>query len=413
MPSHPKVSTFRQFTITDFILSFIQVMKHLKEWSLENANNFYAFGMHNIGNSTVKAVIVLYGHTQLITISIKNINSGEIDRIKIDKQFCIPIKSTITSITDDSLYTLCQDDNGQLLYFETVKSIAYIHRLKNIKAICATQPSGFCVIASGACNTLSLVVYTETDLKKIESNTTANVKSFDLSWDPDNTICPTRSQETYNLLHVSLKKDNRQLIAKLINRTPSKDIRELFLYSIDANLNCLKYNAADHTDYEIIALKIFSSHVKQMWFSEKLDALIVLLVSGVLEILWLDKAMDMLRQKQIFFANDVIAAELIEGDIFVYIDGDSFYQVNLFYNSDLSDDIQHTTKQTEWMGGVAFTYVRSISTCFCVTENNLFYAIKIRKDTDSEQDFLAADFNFIEIDQKFIQNAETVIGQLR
>jgi hypothetical protein len=392
-------------------------MSEIKYFGKLDQGNFYAFDMKCIGNCNQKSVIVLCGHKVVITLVLKN--------SVVDQQFCIKTPSTIEFLTANGHNTLCLDRAGSLCWFESTKkmykSICFNDRIPIVnrfllflskhlkrdglvvKAVCAIEKNGFCEITSSGDGNLQLNVFEENDMSRVNQP----INSFDLSWHECSK--EPRSQEMYTLLHVLPSAKNKSLMEKLFN---SPIANEVFVFSIDNTLMGLRYEPLDPSNYELVCMKVFAATVKRVWLSPTVG-LLVLLESGVLEVLYVHKSMGLLEQRQNYFCSDLLAADLVENDIFVCLDGEILYQLN--FNFSVTDgDLLCTTKELEFSGGLAFAYVKRERACFCITDNNLFYTVKIRRNDDDFDEMLdASHLDFMEVDGSFLRDAGDALTELR
>lgn len=321
----------------------------------------YALGMHYVENDK-KSVILIIGYDIILTYVIRNIRDHpSISQIKLDKMCSIKLEEEITNIVMSPSLTFALTVEGDIYYFETYKRLTKIHSIQNI-VTAIPYKDGIAAISVNSKEVL-LKIYSHDCL----TDEYCSPLILDLS--VESLGC--RSNEEIFIKSLVIDDQNKTYFQNLLQCEQLNTKTDFFLIGIDNQLLKIGFD-----EDAIFPIKYFPCKISKFWYSKKLNVLIVLLKSGVIEIIYSSDSPPYISTQDLYLGtrNKLICDYLENEDIMIYSDWHRFNQARLTYSTEEKRCKLHN-QSFDIKGTIQYVFVQSINKLLIISENNKFYFV--------------------------------------
>lgn len=353
-------------------------VKVLHSWKIAPTQPFYPLNIHCIGFGTEYAVSTYTAHTVNIFI-FRNF----IDAIENDKsaQKCYLHASLqpecIHDIAVGTNETVILLTNGKLKFFKTPKKLVTVQYLVSVKAICGST-DGFALIKTSA-DGMRFFIEIHPDTFQAGETETIDRKIFDISF--DQSYCQsTWHQSQFKIKELNIvSQGNKFLQFILQEETLIETAHDKFLFfSIDNIFFGLFVQKIDGS-HIVSPIKTCSSNIIDFWPLQNGNCLVLLLESGIIQIIYLNDDENGINSENIYFGSE-ISTYYLYNDIFIYSNGTMIEWGTIEFDEN-EKNVNFDRNSVNLPGIVALTFLVDFQFILAVSENCHFYVISIKSNS--------------------------------
>lgn len=363
-------------------------VNHLSTWKISSAQPFYPIGITCIGyEDKVRAITTYDAHT-VNTFIFRHFNEDTKNNKSPHKSFLHKsfFPERIVDVAVSSKESTVLLESGHIKYFTSSKILMTAGYLSNVKSICATQ-NGFALIKTSLEGTEFFV---EFHPDKFQENMQGE-KGYNISFEKIIEL-----QNTWHQCHFKIKElrfacptENQFLITIIPNEFGVTNENSFLFLSIDNSFCSIHIT---HEKPVVNPIVRCTSKIMDFWTGKDCDSIILLLESGILEIIYLSIGKTSTSKWSFYIGSEIKSYHYHEG-IFMFSNGVDVEYGLIEFKKDF-EYFKFNRKSFSLSGIVAITYLVELKKILCVSENCHFYSISVRLD-----DRLRANNNWIEIDK--------------
>lgn len=344
-------------------------VKYLNSWKISSSQPFYPIKIRCIGNDDKERALTTYATDTVNTFIFRNFSED----IKNDKPahkcylhnsfFPEYIKDIIVG-TNESAILL---ENGRIMYFASSKKLMTVQYLSGVKSICSTR-NGFVLICISADGMECFIEFHPDTFR--ENDPIGRRQQFNISFENIMEHQSTWHQNYFKVKELIFDSIETNLFLKTILPDNVIENNDAFLFlSIDKNFCSVHIVNGSPLINPIV---MCTTKIIDFWAYK--NQIMLLNVSGIIEILYLSDVYTSMSKSSIFLGSQIHAYDF-HGSMFMFSNG---FNVEYGMIESKNDTFIFKRKSIGLSGIVAMTYLPEHQIILCLNENCHFYTISIQ-----------------------------------
>lgn len=380
----------------------MNIVNHLSSWKITSTRPFYPIGVTCVGNED-RAVTTYAPHT-VNTFIFRNFgedmeSNKPAHKSYLHKSFFPERIIDIAMGANESAILL---ESGLIKYFTSSKNLMTVEYLSGVKSICATR-NGFALIKTSLDSTEFFIEFHPGTFKDNQPDERGYNITFEKIIELQNTwhLCRFKIKEL-SFVWPAANQFLKTIIPNELGAVNENDDSYLFL-SIDNSL-CSIHILDRNPVVQINPIVMCATKIVDFWSGKDTDSIIILLESGIVEILYLNSGKTSTSKLSFYFGGEINSYHYHEG-LFMFSSGlDVEYGLIEFEKE--FDVFKLKRKSFALPGIVAMTYLAEFQKILCVSENSQFFTITVQT-----EEKLRAN-NWIEVDKNVQKQLSKIKYQL-
>lgn len=360
-------------------------IKNLQSWKLSQSEPFYPISLKCIGSGD-ECAISTYSHHTINTFIFRNFTEAIKNDRAPHKCYLQPslYPDSIQDIAVGNSESVVLFDNGQLKYFFSPKKLKAVSYLANVKTICCCK-NGFALVKLSDDATK---IFIEIHPDAFNANSQIEMhgrQTYDISFDQILPIRSTFRQTSFKIKEFRINNpgDNQflnKIFPEVFIAEWTKNHEFLFL-GIDNSFCSLHLIDGE---YVVNPIVVCGTNILDFWCGNNNDHMLLLLDSGIMEILYLNDESNGIAQQNLYFGSE-INAYVFHDDFFVYANTFNVTYGSVEFRAN-TRKFKFNRKTLELAGIAAMTFLPDHHSVLCVSENRQFYTIDTQKKQTAEND---------------------------
>ena len=359
-------------------------MKALNGWKLSNSSQpFYPFGIECIGSGSECAILVWAAHS-VETLVFRNFKDAIGGNAPVQKSYLLPslLPETITAVAVGSQESVVLMRSGALRYFKSPRKLLNVDYLSNVKAICSCR-EGFALIKLDPSGS-SIFIEIHPDAFPRIDDEDEHRTLYDISL--ESSVCQSTWKECQFVLKELCVKnsESEQFFRYLLHFDESCDFGEkksLIFFVADCNFHVL----LREDDHEVISIRSSTCRIIDFWLSDSGNQCILLLESGVIEIIHYSTVEGKIAIQKVHLGSEVLAYAFGDSNTFIFSDGFKVFSGRIRYD-EISTSFKFDSKSLNLAGIADISIIQEHNVALCISENCIFYTIPLERANDGDSD---------------------------